>query len=234
MAIKAILFDKDGTLIETNGTWVPIYRLLLAQEFGAGPSEVERLLMQCGYDPETESFMAGSILAGGTTRQLVSVWWPNETALEQDQRARHLNLKYAPTVRQMLKPLLPLVPVFDALKAMGLLLGVATNDSEGSALGHMQEIGVDQYFAAIIGADSVAVPKPSGEMIALFCQKTGLHPQEIAMVGDNSHDLEEAHHGGAGLAIAVLSGNGGRDDLEPLADHVIDSVADIPALLRML
>ena len=51
------------------------------------------------------------------------------------------------------------------------------------------------------------------------------------MVGDNRHDLEMARAGGAGLAVGVLSGTGTREALPPLADVVLDSVADLPAYL---
>ena len=71
-------------------------------------------------------------------------------------------------------------------------------------------------------------------MIRLFCEKIGLEPHEVAMVGDNAHDMNEARAGGAGLAVGVLSGNSTREDLAPLADHVIESVAQLPALMKTL
>ena len=55
--------------------------------------------------------------------------------------------------------------------------------------------------------------------------------EAIAVIGDNRHDLEMARSAGAGAAIGVLSGNGGRADLAPLADAVLDSVRDLPAWL---
>ena len=67
--------------------------------------------------------------------------------------------------------------------------------------------------------------------IGEVCDLTGLRPAEVAVVGDNRHDLEMARAGGAGLAIAVLSGTGTRQTLEPLADVVLRSVADLPAWL---
>jgi phosphoglycolate phosphatase len=51
------------------------------------------------------------------------------------------------------------------------------------------------------------------------------------MVGDNRHDLEMARAGGAGLAIGVLSGTGTLETLAPIADVVLDSVADLPGFL---
>ena len=102
-------------------------------------------------------------------------------------------------------------------------------DGSGSDKGAAQRVVDD-----IIAADTVPVPKPSGNMITRFAEITGLPASAIAMVGDNHHDMEEARAGGAGLAIAVLSGNAAREDIAHLADYTIDSVADLPALLRSL
>ena len=52
------------------------------------------------------------------------------------------------------------------------------------------------------------------------------------MVGDNRHDLEMARAGGAGLAVGVLSGTGTRETLAPMADVILDSIADLPGLSR--
>ena len=57
-------------------------------------------------------------------------------------------------------------------------------------------------------------------------------PREVAVVGDNPHDLEMARSGGAGAAIGVLSGNSGADDLAPLADVVLPSIRELPAWLH--
>jgi phosphoglycolate phosphatase len=54
------------------------------------------------------------------------------------------------------------------------------------------------------------------------------------VIGDNPHDLEMARSAGAGVAIGVLSGTGTPEALAPLADHVLDSVCDLPAWLDAL
>ncbi|MBC8037590.1 MAG: HAD family hydrolase [Rhizobiales bacterium] len=234
MSIRGILFDKDGTLIEVNDTWLPIYRRMLSDLFGTDKDGADSLLEQAGLDRATDTFKPGSILAAGTTRQLVSILWPGLDAAGVAEKARVLDHDYAPLVKAALKPLMPLEPVFAELKAMGMRLGVATNDSHISATNHMIHIGIIEHFEDIIAADTVEVPKPSGEMIRRFAEITGLHATEIAMVGDNSHDMEEARNGGAGLAIAVLSGNAKHHDIAHLADHTIASVAELPALLKSL
>ncbi|MER2552009.1 MAG: HAD hydrolase-like protein, partial [Thauera sp.] len=75
----------------------------------------------------------------------------------------------------------------------------------------------------------VARPKPAPDTVEAFCDLTGLRTAQVAMVGDNRHDLEMAKAGGAGLAVAVLSGTGTRESLSPLADVILESVADLPA-----
>ncbi len=233
-AIRGILFDKDGTLIDVNDTWVPIYRHMLCELFGTDGEGAERLMEKAGLDRATGLFRPNSILAGGTTRQLVDVWWPGLDAAAAAQKAYILDHDYAPLVKNYLKPLMPLEPLLSELRGMDLRLGVATNDSHVSAVGHISHLGVADLFEVIIAADTVAVPKPSGNMIRRFAEVTGLAVSEIAMVGDNSHDMEEARNGGAGLAIAVLSGNAAASDIAHLADHTIASVAELPTLLRSL
>jgi phosphoglycolate phosphatase len=232
MTIKAILFDKDGTLIDVNRTWIPLYRDMLMAEFGdTEPRAFERLAL-AGYDQQSDSFRAGSVLAGGTTKQMVAIWWPHATAQAQNDIAYRIDQQYAPLARKYLSQLFEIAPLMDELHAMGFVLGVGTNDSVVSAHGQMQALGVVDRFAAIIGYDSVSIPKPSGEMIQHFAGLVGCRPDEIAMVGDNTHDLEEARHGGAGLAIGVLSGNGTMADLAPLADHVLVNALALPGLLH--
>jgi phosphoglycolate phosphatase len=233
MAIKGILFDKDGTLIEVNGTWIPLYKSMLSEVFGHQPDEITELLARTGYDAQTDSIRAGSIMAGGTTREIASIWWPEISSDERRDRVYHIDNVIGPQAKSFVKPLMDLSPIFDELHEMGFLLGVGTNDSEASGRAHMVHLGVEQYFEIILGSDSVAVPKPSGQMVARFAEVTGFAPHEIAMVGDNSHDMEEARQGGA-MAIAVLSGNAGHGDIAHLADHTLNSVADIAHLLKSL
>jgi len=60
-----------------------------------------------------------------------------------------------------------------------------------------------------------------------------LSPSQIAMVGDNRHDMDMARAAGAGAAIGVLSGTGSHQTLTEVADVLIASVADLPDLLAL-
>jgi phosphoglycolate phosphatase len=234
MTIRGVLFDKDGTLIDVNGTWVPIYRQMLCEQFGIDAAGADRVMAQAGYDTGTDSFLANSLLAAGTTRQIIECWWPGLDEAGVQEKLRMIDVDYAPLSKSLLKPLMPLVPLLRELKEMALHVGLGTNDSHYSARNHLDHLGVLDLFDEVIAADTVATPKPSGDMIRKFASTVGVHPSEIAMVGDNAHDMEEARNGGAGLAIAVLTGNAEHGDIAHLADHTLRSIAELPALLRSI
>lgn len=133
MSIKGVLFDKDGTLIDVNATWVPIYREVLKELFATDAAGAEAIMARAGYDPATGKFRAGSLLAGGTTRQIAATWWPELSGAALDAKVDLLDNGYTQLVRDRLMPLMPLEPILTELRAMGLRLGVATNDSHVSA-----------------------------------------------------------------------------------------------------
>ena len=155
MTIRGVLFDKDGTLIDVNGTWVPIYRQMLCEQFGIGPAEADAMMAQVGYDPGTDGFTANSVLAAGTTRQLIDYWWPGLDESGAQEKVRMIDVDYAPLSKSLLKPLMPLVPLLQELKQMALHVGLATNDSHYSARNHLSHLGVLELFDDVIAADIV-------------------------------------------------------------------------------
>ncbi len=235
MAIKGVLFDKDGTLIDVTGTWVPAYKQLLKEVFAdRSAEEIEAKFVAAGYDPASGAFRGGSVLAQGTTRDIVDIWWPGLDQAGVAEKVKLLDIDYRDLGVKHLKALMPLKPVLEELRAMGLRLGVATNDTAASAVLHMRALDAADLFDVILGADSVARPKPAGDMIHAFADAVGIKAHEVAMVGDNPHDMETAHDAGAGLAIGVLSGNSAHVHLAPLADHVIASISNLPDLMMKL
>ncbi len=231
MTIKGILFDKDGTLVDFNKTWYAIGDRLALEAAGGDRDKADNLMDVAGYDFSAGRFRSDSVFAAGTNADIVALWYPGVAASLRKELVERFDSFTANEGALRAVPLDGVIDAVGALHARGYRLAVATNDSTAGASQTLLMLGISYMFEAAYGYDAVARPKPAADTILAFCDLTGLKPNEVAMVGDNRHDLEMARAAGAGLAVAVLSGTGTRDRLEPMADAVLGSVAELPAYL---
>ncbi len=230
-ALKAVLFDKDGTLIDFHKTWPPICRDL-ALDLAAGKDALaDDMLRQAGLDSRTGQVASGSVLAAGNTRDLIALWFPAADASERRRLAARIDAAFEDGARRRSVPVAGLRSTLDALAGAGLHLGVATSDATASARACLETLGLAARFACVLGYDAVPRPKPAPDMVVAFCEAVGVPPGAIAVVGDSRHDLEMARAAGAGVAIGLLGGTSARADLMPLADVVLNG---LPALSHWL
>jgi phosphoglycolate phosphatase len=231
VAIKGILFDKDGTLVDFQKTWFAVAVHMAFKAAGGDEQRADFLMNAAGYDFERKCFKSDSIFAAGTNADIVELWYPR---LEGPERAEKIAEFDTVTAVQGAKQAVPLAGALEAvavLHASGYRIGLATNDSTSGAEQTLLALGIAQLFDAAYGYDAVANPKPAPDPVYAFCDFTGLKPSEIAMVGDNRHDLVMGRAAGVGLAVGVLSGTGTREALTPLAHVVLDSVVELPGYL---
>ncbi len=230
MKIRGILFDKDGTIIDYFRTWVPLNREAALFAAGGDAALAAELLRAHGQDPDTGAIAGDSVLAVGSIVEIAEAF------------AAHLGARTPAGLTASLDRLFAeggaryavLIPGADrtlaTLKARGLRIGVATNDSVAGLKASLQRTGVLGQFDFAVGYDSGHGTKPAPGMALAFCAAVGLKPDEIAVVGDAMHDLAMGRAANAGLTVGVLSGTGTAAQLEPLADIVLDSINDMPAL----
>ena len=231
MAIKGILFDKDGTLLDYEATWMPVnWQAALAVADG-DPRLAGRLMVAGGYDAKRRAVKAGSILAAGTVQEIAEAWAPHLPGADGPALVALIDRVFERGAGGSAVQLTDLRGLFQRLRARGLALGVATSDSLKGITATLGGFDVLDLLDFTAGYDSGHGVKPGPGMVRGFCAALGLSPRAVAVVGDSYHDLEMGRRAGAGLRIAVLSGASARGDLAPHADHVIDSVADLEALL---
>ncbi len=231
MAIRGILFDKDGTLVDFQKTWYAIGDLMALKAAGGDRKRADLLMEVAGYDLAAGRFKADSVFAAGTNADIVELWYPTLEGADRDAKILEFDGFTAEQGALQAVPLPGCKETLSTLHGKGFRLGLATNDSTSGAEKTLLAIGVAQMFDAAYGYDAVANPKPAPDALHAFCDLTGLKPSEVAMVGDNRHDLVMARAGGAGLAVGVLSGTGTQESLAPMADVVLGSVAELPAYL---
>ncbi len=230
-AVKAILFDKDGTLIDFNGTWHELYMTLALEVANGDEAHANHLLEIGGYDSVSHRFTAGSELAAGTTPGIVRLWLPDATTQEFAFWRARLDKAFIEEGPVAAVPVAGLHDTIDALHAAGIMLAVVTNDLEQSAENTLVRFGIRDKFVAVLGYDSVVNPKPHAEPVLKFCTDMGLLPHEVLVIGDNAHDIEMARNAGAGYAVGVMTGTGTHEVLSENADVVLGSIAELPAWL---
>lgn len=230
--IRGILFDKDGTLFDFSRTWAEVVERTL-DHVARSPEERHRMALTVGYDPDTGRFVAGSPIVAGAVEEVATIWADIRPDLGAGRIEDIVNTVTEAAVESgALAPAVPDLPGFlGGLRGMGVILGIATHDTEAAARQQMAAVGALDLFAFIAGYDSGHGLKPGPGMLFAFAATTGLDPSEIIMVGDSPGDLLVAPNAGAAMAIGVLTGPATADALTPYADHILPSIADLPALL---
>jgi phosphoglycolate phosphatase len=230
--LKAILFDKDGTLIDFQKSWGPATARVIA-DFAKGDAALaHRLAATLAFDEATQTFPRRSPFVAGTTQDFAPAWAALLHRPAQGFNAV-MDAALAVAVTATIAPVCDLPSLCDALRARGLRLGLGTNDAEGSARRQLAALGVADRFDFVAGYDSGFGAKPAPGMALAFARALKIAPSQVALVGDSRHDLETARAAGA-MAVAVLSGPATREDLAPYADHVLDDVSDLPAFVDRL
>jgi phosphoglycolate phosphatase len=229
--MRGILFDKDGTLIDFHASWSGVYRELGLELAGGDAGRAAAMLVAGGMDPDSGRVQAGSVLAAGNTIDIVKLFFPGLDGAELKRMIERIDAIFLENGIRCSVPVPGLESTLAALAGTGIAMGVATSDGTAAAKAALAALGVASHLPHVYGYDSVARPKPAPDMVHAFAAAIGVPAEAIVVIGDNTHDLEMARSAGAGAAIGVLSGTGTAADLAPLADCLLDSIADLPSWL---
>jgi len=208
--MNTILFDLDGTLIDTNELIISTYLHTLEKYF---PGKYTR--------EDVLPFL------GPTLHEVFGEMDPDRVEeMVLDYRTYNLANHDA-----LVKEFVGVMETIETLKNKGYKLGIVTTKREDVAFKGLRLMKLDSYFDVMIAYDHVKKVKPDPEPIFLALEKLGSKPEEALMVGDNFHDVLAGKNAGtktAGVAWSIK----GREYLakyEP--DFMLENMTD---LLRIL
>ncbi|SHE85199.1 pyrophosphatase PpaX [Clostridium fallax] len=174
--IKAVLFDLDGTLIDTNE--------LILQSFRYAFEKVLNLKV----DDKEITKMFGEPLKYSFKR------YSEEHLEELITTYRGYNEDIHDT---MCKAFPGVITMLDNLKEKGLKLGIVTSKRKVLAERGMKIAGIYDYFDVVVSPELTENHKPHKEPVEKACELLGISPKEAIMVGDSPYDLLSGKSAGA-------------------------------------
>lgn len=232
---RALLFDKDGTLIDFHLKWLTWCRIVAETVSKECPAihDLEGKMKVWGVNLQTGEVDPYGLLATGSTQSLLeSLAHKIEPACKSRDEAsgfifKAMQVAYRATAKRELVRALPGVSTaIKELPRLGYILAVVTTDDASEAEKDLRILGLDRYFTVIMGCDLVKNCKPAPDLVLETCRRLAVDPSEVCVIGDTAADMKMARNAGAACRIGVAAGVTPREGLIQVADIVLDSMED--------
>jgi len=208
--LQAVIFDLDGTLIDTVELIRVSFRYATAAVLGeALPDEIT--MANVGQPLATQF----NDMAPGHAGELLRVY-------REFNRAHHDELAraYPGTIETLTE-----------LQRRGVPMGIVTSKGTESAMRGIEHFGLAPFISVVVTADDVKLHKPDPHPLCVAADRMGVELGYCIYVGDSPHDVQAALSGNA-LAVAALWGAFSAPDvLAPGPAFALSSIEDLPALL---
>jgi phosphoglycolate phosphatase-like HAD superfamily hydrolase len=228
--IDAVIFDKDGTLIDFHAMWGGWARQL-GERLDATirrPVSLD-VFATIGFDPTTGRVAPGGPLATSTmagieetVARVLRRWCPSIAAARRATEAAW----FVPDPATSAVPLADLRTIFDRLRTSGRRIAIVTTDDRAPTDAALRALGIRERVEAIVCGDDGFDVKPAPDAVFAVCHAFRIEPARVAVVGDTPTDLAMARTAGAGRVVGVRSGLGSDADLAS-ADAIIESIGDL-------
>ena len=221
-AVRAVLFDLDGTLLDTAADiTLALNRALAEQNLPTlARNEVRRLIGR-GTPALVERGLEriGAAAGAADARRLLDRFHHHYQRIHEHDE---MHARVYPGVARGL----------DALHAFGFLLAVVTNKPRAMTMHLLTRMGLMQWMQAVVGGDSGLPRKPHPQPLLAACEQLGVGPAQTLMVGDSQVDVAAARAAAlAGVVCVPYGYNEGADPRTLPCDAFIETLDDLPAAL---
>ena len=221
--IRAILFDKDGTLLQFTEGWVDSIVDFLEDKI-LDDNKKREAFREIGIRKDG-GVEENSILSSETAMDLAIIF-SKYLDEDLDEIYRELDdhlLNYLKENNKFIRETCDLRSLFEALRERGILIGIFTSDNYGQAKYSMDYLGLDSFIDFYAAAD-IYKKKPNKESLEVFKKKYSLEDQEIIIVGDSRVDMV---FGEDTVKVGVLCGTGSREMLAKYTDNIVDDPSQV-------
>jgi len=218
--MRSVIFDLDGTLADTSGDLLAAANSCF-RDMGLGDVLVP------GAD-------AGIALRGGKAmlrRGLERVGQYDVAVVERYYPALLEAYGAAIDLHTYLYP--GAMEAVEALKTQGYGVGICTNKPEALAEVLLTRMGIRDAFAALVGADTLAVRKPDPEPLREAARRVGGDPARCVLIGDSDTDRNTARAAGV-PSVLVTFGPSGADMAALKPEALLDRFEDLPGVVARL
>lgn len=219
IAIKAVVIDLDGTLLHTAPDLAEAANRMLAE-------------MQL---PAIDEVLLQTFIGNGVAKLIRRVLMRDMDAEPDAQlfaQARPIYEKhYAEVVSLNSRPYSGVVEGLNMLKQVGFRLACITNKAEKFTLPLLKDTGLYDYFELILSGDTLPKKKPDPLPLLYACEKFGVTPDQMLLIGDSLNDTQAARAAGCHVFCVPYGYNRGRNVTELDLDAVVDSLAHATELI---
>ncbi len=238
MKFGGILFDKDGTLFDYFTVWGPViseYTQTILEDLQRSDStDLRRRFLRLIGVGEDKMHAEGLVFK---TNKLVMLFrlfvFCKMHHLPFRKMVRHIKTGFTDAHQYMEKSLLDNAPsdlvekLFIRLSEAGYRIGIVTNDTALSTKVCIDHLRIQKYIDFTSTHDDHLPKKPNPEALKQFCSQFSLLPEQVVVIGDSPADMKFARNGGAGYAVAVLTGSNDIKRLKKYADTIYTDLQEI-------
>ena len=215
MAIKGILFDNDGTLVDTHNLLLESFQYATRTVLGVAlPDDV----LMSGVGTPLAKQMEGFTDDPALQQELLDVY-------RTYNHKRH---------DEVVHPFPDVKDGLETLRAQGMRMGVVTAKLHELAWRGLELTGLDGYMDCLVGPDDCPKAKPDPAPVLMGCELLGLSPSECLYVGDSPYDMQAGREAGC-TTVAALWGMFTREVLAAQQpSRFANTFAELPEIARSL